>query len=120
MFEDIFARFYDKNRDIKVIGVWGKDGLVLERKAFSQFEDHHQNIDLDFSGAELADIISKLDNTKTSSGDFSIKLNFHGYFLLLYSLTGDYFLMIITEENLIEGKLKFYINLYKEQLISAL
>jgi hypothetical protein len=120
MFEDIFAQFYDKNNDIKVIGVWGKDGLVLERKVFSQFDDSAQNIDLDFSGAELADIISKLDNTKTSSGDFFIKLNFHGYLLLIFSLTGDYFLMILTEQNVIEGKLKFYINLYKDQLLSAL
>lgn len=122
MFEEIFNRFYEKNREIRVIGVWGKDGLVLEKKYFREPEagEPGLDIDLEFSGAELADIISKLDQTKTSSGTYFLKLNYNNYLLMLFSLTNDYFLMILTGADIIEGRLKFYLNLYKEQLIAAL
>ena len=35
MFEDIFSAIQEKNPEIKCIGVWGKDGLELERSTFS-------------------------------------------------------------------------------------
>jgi len=116
LFEEIFAAFYKKNNEIKVMGVWGKDGLELEKKYFSEIKD----IDLEFSGAEIADIASKLDSTRISPEAFFIKLHFHKYFLIIFSLTPDYFLMILSDKNVIEGKLKFYLNLYKEKIIAAL
>lgn len=120
MFEDIFTRFYQGNHAIKVIGVWGKDGLVLEKKFFSDSFDLNGHIDLDFSGAELADIITKLDRTKTATGSYFLKLIYRNNVLMIYSLTRDYFLMILTDNNILEGKLKFYIDLYRDQLISLL
>jgi hypothetical protein len=123
LFEEIFNRFYEKNREIKVIGVWGKDGIVLEKKYFRGpgVEGPGLDIDVEFSGAELADIISKLDQTKTSSGGtYFLRLNYNNYLLMLFSLTNDYFLMILTGADILEGRLKFYLSLYKEQLIAAL
>ena len=116
MFEEIFTTFYNKNEGIKAIGVWGKDGLELEKKHFSEVGD----IDLEFSGAEIADITSKLDTTRISPEAFFIKLHFHKYFLIIFSLTPDYFLMILSGKEIIDGKLSFYLNLYKEKLIAAL
>ncbi len=116
MFEEIFSRLHEKNREIKIMGVWGKDGLELEKKYFSQMA----GIDLELAGAELADIISKLDGLKLAPDKYFIKLHFHGYLLLIFSLTPDYFLVMVTEEAIISGKLNFYFDLYKTNLISAL
>ena len=123
MFEEIFNRFYEKNSEIKSIGVWGKDGLVLEKKSFPGEGDADLDSEVDFSGAELADIISKLDRTRTSSvtsGVYFLKLNYHKYLLMIFSLTKDYFLMILARKDIIEGKLKFYLNLYLDRLIALL
>lgn len=118
MFEETFKAFYERNKEIKVIGVWGKDGLVLEKKYFEKIENI--NVDLEFSGAELADIIARLDHIKISPQTVSIRLQCQKYLLIIYSLTDDYFLMILADPDIIEGKMKFYLNLYKNQLISAL
>jgi hypothetical protein len=120
LFEEIFTRFYEKNKGIKVIGVWGKDGLELEKKYFSSIGEINKYMDLEFSGAELADILNRLDQTRAASRSFCIKLNYHNYFLVIYSLTRDYFLMILSGEDVIEARLKFYLDLYRDQFISAL
>jgi len=123
LFEEIFNRFHEKNSEIKSIGVWGKDGLVLEKRSFPKAGDADLGIDVEFSGAELADIITRLDQTRTSSassGTYFFKLNFHQYLLMIFSLTNDYFLLVLAGGDIIEGKLKFYLNLYKDQLIALL
>jgi hypothetical protein len=116
LFEDTFCKLQEKNNEIKMVGVWGKDGLELERKYFSGIID----INMDLAGAEMADIISKLDNLKLSMEKYFIKLLFHGYFLIIFSLTPEYFLMMITESSIIPGKLNFYFELYKHELVGTL
>jgi len=116
LFEDIFLKLHDKNKEIKIMGIWGKDGLVLEKKYFSEMSE----VDLELTGAELADIISKLNGMKLSMEKYFITLQFKGYSLLVFSLTSDYFLMVVTDQTIIPGKLNFYFNLYKNKLISAL
>lgn len=116
MFEEIFTRFHEKNREIKVIGVWGKDGLELEKKYFSVAE----GIDLDFTGAELADVISKIEGIKIAPQNYVVKLCFKDYLLIVYSLTPDFFLVLLTGKDVIIGRLNFYLDLYKNKLISIL
>jgi predicted regulator of Ras-like GTPase activity (Roadblock/LC7/MglB family) len=116
VFEEVFKKFHEKNNGIKAMGVWGKDGLELEKTYFSDAPD----VDLEFSGAELADIISKLDSTKLSPEMYFLKLNFHNYYLRIFSLTEDYFLMVLTEHDVIDGKLQFYLNLYKDSIVASL
>ena len=117
MFQSIFKKFHDKNDGIKVIGVWGKDGLELDKAYFADVQD----VDLEFSGAELADIISKLDQTKVSPENFFLKLSYHSYYLRIFSLTPDYFLMILAGQNdVIDGKINFYIKMYRDDLIALL
>lgn len=116
MFEDTFSKLQEKNNEIKMIGVWGRDGLELERKYFSgTFE-----IDLELAGAEMADIITKLNSLKLSLERYFIKLHFHGYSLIIFSLTSEYFLMLITDPSIIPGKLNFYFDLYKHELTNTL
>jgi hypothetical protein len=118
LFEETFKAFHERNKEIKAIGVWGKDGLELEKKYFEKSENI--NVDLEFSGAELADIISRLDRIKVSPQTVFLRLQFQKDLLIIFSLTTDYFLMILSDPDIIEGKMKFYLNLYKDQLISAL
>jgi hypothetical protein len=106
LFEDTFKAFYERNKEIKAIGVWGKD--------------ENLNVDLEFSGAELADIIARLDHIKISPRTVFIRLQFQKYILIIYSLTAEYFLMILADPDIIEGKMKFYLNLYENQLVAAL
>lgn len=116
MFEEIFSKVYEQNSEIKVIGVWGKDGLELEKKFYEDIPD----FDLEFSGAELADILTKLDNTRVSPENFLVRLKVGKYDMLLFSLTSEYFLIILGGSGIITGKLSFYLNLYREQMASAL
>jgi len=118
LFEETFKVLFERNKEIKAIGVWGKDGLELEKKYFEKAEN--LDVDLEFSGAELADIIGRLDHIKISPQNVFIKLQFQKYILIIFSLTAEYFLMILADPDMIEGKIKFYLNLYKSQLISAL
>jgi len=116
LFEQLFSELQIKVKEMEVIGVWGKDGLELEKQKFSELE-----IDLDFTGAEMADIISKIDNaTKISPDKFFISLGVENHQLLIYSLTPDYFLIILANSDIIIGKLSFYLQLYKEKIIAIL
>lgn len=116
MFEDVFVKLHDKNKEIKIMGVWGKDGLELEKKYFSEMA----NLDVDFVGAELADLISKLDTIKLTPEKFFLEINYREYLLMVFSLTTDYFLIMITDKTIILGKLNFYLNLFRNQLVSEL
>ena len=116
MFEEIFEKFKDKNKEIKLIGVWGKDGLELEKRLYSDLAQ----FDMEFAGAELADIITKLESIKLSPENYYIKLNFYDNVLMIFSLTPDFFLMMLADQTVIPGKLVFYLNLYRENLISTL
>ena len=116
MFEEIFDKFFSKNKEIRVIGVWGKDGLELEKKFFSET----QEFDLEFTGAEIADILTKFDGIKISPDDYFIKLGFKEYLMMVFSLTPEYFLIIISEKGVFPGKLSFYLNLYKNNIVSVL
>jgi predicted regulator of Ras-like GTPase activity (Roadblock/LC7/MglB family) len=121
LFEKTFKQLYEKNKEIKVMGVWGKDGLELEKKFFP--EDRKDiDLDVEFSGAEVADIVSRLDSTKTSSSSdtFFMKLDLHGSILMIFSLTREYFLLVLAEKTVIEGRLKFYVDVHKDRLIAAL
>lgn len=114
MFEDIFKKIQKKNREIKLISVWGKDGLELDKMVFFSTK----NVDIELVGAEMADIISKLSKIKTSPESYYMKLEFGDYLLFIFKLTEDFFLIILTGEEIIKGKLLFYVDLYKNKLIS--
>lgn len=114
MFEEIFKKIQSKNKEIKIIGIWGKDGLELDKMEFFSL----QNVNLELVGAEIADIISRLNKIKISPESYYMKLNFDEYLLFVFKLTEDFFLITLTGEEVIKGKLLFSIDLYKNKLIS--
>ena len=114
MFEDTFDKIFEKNQEIKCIGIWGKDGLELEKKGFSPYA-----IDIELMGAQLADAFSRFESVTLSSLNHSLRVFYPEYILLVFSLTADYFLVIVSERTIIPGKIDFYVKLYKDKFISA-
>ena len=109
MFKQIFDQIYAKNKDVLFIGIWGKDGIELEKAVYQK-----SSSDTDFLGAEVANIISKMDPGYTVEG---IK---ESYRIVAFSLNRDYFLLVGINDTGIIGKLKFHISIYKKQIISLL
>jgi hypothetical protein len=115
LFEDIFSAIQKKNPEIKCIGVWGKDGLELERSTFSDC-----SMNLELIGAQFADIISKFEGLPISSQRSHIRLDYGDHYLAVYSLTEDYFMVILAEPDILPGRLNFFVNLRRDDLTAIL
>jgi len=115
LFEKIFDQIYENNPDIKCIGVWGRDGLELEKKIFTE-----NPTDLELLGAQIADITVKFDSFKATSSRYNLKIEMEDSLLMVFSLTEDYFMVIQTEKTTIPGKLAFYVEVSKNKFISLL
>jgi hypothetical protein len=115
LFETIFADIKCNNPETYLIGIWGKDGLELEKATFLT-----SSIDVDLLGAELADVLAKLDNLEVISADICIEYISGQFKIFVYSLKAGYFLLVVSSQNQITGKLKFYLNLKKSNILSLL
>ena len=115
MFKTIFADIQRNNPETYLIGIWGKDGLELEKATYLQ-----SSIDIDLLGAELADVLAKLDNLEVTSADICIEYISGQFKIFVYSLNAGYFLLLVSNQNQVTGKLKFYLNLKKSNILSLL
>ena len=116
MFENVFDQIQGKNPSVKVIGIWGKDGLELEKKYYIDESDP----DIDMTGAQIADIMSKVSNLKFVSEKSHFTLEGESSTLLIYAISADYFLIVMSGNDLVMGKLLFYLSLYRNDLIESL
>ena len=116
MFEKVFDQIKGKNPSVKVIGIWGKDGLELEKKYYIDESDP----DIDMTGAQIADIMSKVSNLKFVSEKSHFTLEGESSTLLIYAISIDYFLIVMSGNDLVMGKLLFYLSLYRNELIESL
>ena len=115
MFKTIFNEVQARNPEIYLIGIWGKDGLELEKSVYLPPET-----DMDLLGAELADVVGKLDNLEVTHADFHIEYVSGKFKIMVYSLNSGYFLLLVSGLNLISGKLNYYLNLKKDSLLALL
>ena len=115
MFETIFDDIHQHNHETYLIGIWGKDGLELEKATYLP-----SSIDIDLLGAELADVLAKLENLEVTGADICIEYISGKFKILVYSLNTGYFLLVVSNQNQITGKLKFYLNLKKSNILSLL
>ncbi len=81
MFKTIFNDIQARNPEIYLIGIWGKDGLELEKAVYLP-----PDADTDLLGAELAEVVGKLDNLEVSQRRFPYRICFrkiqdHGSFI---------------------------------------
>ena len=115
MFETIFSDIHRRNPETYLIGVWGRDGLELEKATYLP-----PSMNVDLLGAELADILAKLDHLEVTSADVCIEYNLGQFKIFVYSLNPEYFLLLVSSQSQITGKLKFYLNLKKNDILSCL
>lgn len=115
MFKTIFGDIQARNPDIFLIGIWGKDGLELEKSVFLP-----PDVNMDLLGAELADVVGKLDNLEVTRADFHIEYVSGKFKILVHSLNSEYFLLLVSGLNLISGKLNYYLNLKKDSILALL
>ena len=116
MFENIFNKIKEKNPSVKVIGIWGKDGLELEKKYYVDESDP----DIDMTGAQIADIMSKVSNLKFVSEKSNFTLEGESSTLLIYAISTDYFLIVMSGNDLVMGKLLFYLGLIRNEIVESL
>ena len=115
MFKTIFADIKGNNPEIYLVGIWGKDGLELEKAAYMPSAS-----DIDLLGAELADVMARLDNLTVPSVDTCIECVSGQFKIFVYSLNAGYFLLLVSSRKQITGKLKFYLDLKKSNILSLL
>jgi len=116
LFEQVFDKIYEKNPAVKVIGIWGKDGLELEKKYYVDQSDP----DIDMTGAQIADIMSKIADLKFVSEKSHFTLEGESSMLLIYAVSRDYFLIVMCGNDVIMGKLLFYLSLFRSELVDSL
>ena len=115
MFKEIFDEIHRHNPETYLIGIWGKDGLELEKSVYLP-----PDADMDLVGAELADVVGKLDNLDLDRAGFVIEYVSGKFKIMVLSLNRSYFLLLVSARNLISGKLKFYLELKRDAIIAQL
>ncbi len=115
MFKEIFDDIHAHNRETYLIGIWGKDGLELDKAVYLPPE-----ADMDLIGAELADVVGKLDNLDLDRAGFQIEYISGKLKIMVVSLDSNYFLLFVAGKSLISGKLKFYLDLKKDAILALL
>jgi len=115
LFKTIFNDIQARNPEIYLIGLWGKDGLELEKVVYMP-----PDADMDLLGAELAEVVGKLDNLEVTRADFHIEYVSGKFKIMVHSLSSGYFLLLVSGRNLISGKLNYYLNLKKDSILALL
>ncbi len=98
-----------------MIGIWGKDGLELEKNIYLR-----NDVNSELLGAEIADVVSKMDNIQLAPGRFSLEYITGRLKVLVYSLSQEYFLLVVSGPELISGRLAFFLNLNLRRIAAML
>jgi len=117
VFEVIFDKIKDYEENIKMIGVWGIDGLVIEKKEYTD------NIEVNYEliGAEFADIVKRaLMVSIDNKNELFINLSGKDCEIMLVSLNNEYFLIIFSNKKSLKSKIKFLISFYKKEILNLL
>jgi predicted regulator of Ras-like GTPase activity (Roadblock/LC7/MglB family) len=115
LFKAIFDDIHRHNPETYLIGIWGKDGLELQKTTYLP-----ASLDMDLLGAELADILAKLDHLEMTSNDVCIEYVSGQFKIFVYSLNPGYFLLLVSNPSQITGKVRFFLNLKKSSILSLL
>ena len=115
MFKEIFDDIHAHNPETYLIGIWGKDGLELDKSVYLPPE-----ADMDLIGAELAEVVGKLDNLDLDRAGFLIEYISGKLKIMVLSLNSGYFLLLVSGKSVISGKLKFYLDLKKDGILALL
>lgn len=115
MFDRVFDNINRKVPEVRMVGVWGTDGLELQKKVFAPLD-----VDLDFLGAEVAEFITKINAIQPTPESVKVKLVVDSGWLYVFRLTPDFFLIMLADPTVLNGKVSFYADLYRSQLEEVL
>lgn len=115
MFDQVFAGLAKQVPEIRMAGVWGTDGLELEKRIFSPLQ-----VEVDFLGAEVADIVTRINGIQPAPDSARVRLELAGSRLYVYRVTRDFFLILLVDAAVIEGRLNFYADLCAASLAQLL
>ena len=76
--------------------------------------------DIDMTGAQIADIMAKVSNLKFVSEKSHFTLEGKSSTLLIYAISDDYFLIVMSDNDLMMGKLLFYLSIFGNELVESL
>jgi hypothetical protein len=65
-------------------------------------------------------LVARLDQLQLTPGRFSLEYIAGRFKVMVFSLTGNYFLLVVAGPELISGRLAFYLGLNRERLASLL
>ncbi len=115
MFKSIFDRMVQENPSIHLVGVWGKDGLEIEKAIY---QPSLANTEL--LGAEIADVVSRMECSSVASGPFRFEYRSGNKHILAFSLTSQFFLVVLGDKDLWSGKVALAVDSEREQLLASL
>ncbi len=113
MFKDICEKITSNVANIISVGIWGSDGLELENCIIQP-----NQINFELFGAEVADIINKVNSTKEPNNNSLLRINYADKTLIISPVNKEFFYMIFAQNNVIISKLEFYLELCKEDIIA--
>ena len=115
MFEQVFADLSKRVPEIRMAGVWGTDGLELEKKVFSPLK-----VDVDFLGAEVADIITKINGIQPFPQSARVRLDLEDGWLYVFRITREFFFILLADRDAIDGRVNFYADLSRARILEML
>lgn len=115
MFEQVFAELVKRVPEIRMAGVWGTDGLELEKQVFSTLK-----VNVDFLGAEVADIIIKINGIQPFPESARVRLDLEDGWLYVFRVTRDFFFILLAGRDAIDGRVNFYADLSRARIAEML
>jgi len=115
LFKPFFDRLAQANPATLLIGVWGRDGLELEKCLYGTTPGNEELV-----GAEMADVLSRLDSSSLAAGPSRFDYRSGEFRVLAISLNPQFFLVVLGGPSLIPGKVALAVELGREELLGAL
>lgn len=112
MFDEIFDRIHQKIDEIVYCAVCGKDGLILEQKSYGSTGV----IEPELLSAEMAEIAVKNDSLAVTPDTYYSEYDLDNGMLFVFSLSPEYYLLVLSDKSAIRGRLRFYIDLNLDAL----
>lgn len=115
MFEQYYEKVTRGESGIYMIGIWDKDGLEVDKKVYRNLK----KINSEILGAEIADVVSRLSEFKYYTR-YTIKLEYEGFHILVFSMSQDYFLLVVGKSDIISGRIGFHVHRHRDEILKNL
>ncbi len=112
MFSETFDALQQKIDEIVYCAVCGKDGLILEQKSYGSTA----GIEPELLSAEMAEIAVKNDTLAVTPDRYYSEYELENSVLFVFSLTPEYYLLVLADNSVIRGRLRFHLEMKLDSL----